>query len=171
MTTSILALSLSGNFDPGAAVLAGVIGALAMLVVIYAGRMMGMTRMDLLRTLGTMVRPDGSTRMVYGIGVMMHLMMGALFGLVHAGLLPGFDPSTDGGATVLGLVFGLVHGLLVVMAMPMMLDMAHPLVRRGDIEKPGIALTGFGNMTPMGVTVAHVVFGLVASLVYVGIVG
>lgn len=47
-------------------------------------------------------------------------------------------------------LFGHVHGLLVAGTMPMMLDMAHPFVRCGHIEKPGMALTGFGNMTPWG---------------------
>jgi len=51
------------------------------------------------------------------------------------------------------------------------LDTAHPLVRRGDIERPGIAPAGFGNMTPMGNTLAHVIFGLVISLVHVGVFG
>ncbi len=166
-----LALELSGNFDPGAAILAGIVGAIAMLGIIYGGRAMGMTRMDLLRTLGTMVAPRASSTTTYAIGTMMHLMMGAAFGLVHAGILTGLDPSTDAGATALGLVIGLVHGLIVTMAMPMMLTMAHPLVRNGEIEPPGVMLTGFGSMTPAGVTMAHAVFGLVAGAIYVGAVG
>lgn len=171
MTGSILALSLSGNYDVGAAVLAGLVGAVVMLMVIYGGRATGMTTMDLLRTLGTMVAPDAATRTAYGIGLMMHLMMGAAFGLVHAGILTAFDPTTNGAATIFGLVIGLVHGLVITMVLPMMLAMSHPLVRRGDIAQPGIALTGFGGMTPLGVTMAHGVFGLVAGAIYVGIVG
>lgn len=113
-----LALELSGNFDPGAAVLAGILGAMAMLAIIYGGRAMGMTRMDLLRTLGTMVAPRASSTTTYAIGTMMHLM-----------------------------------------------------VRDGEMEAPGVMLTGFGSMTPAGVTMAHAVFGLVAGAVYVGAVG
>ncbi len=171
MTGIILALSLSGNYDPAAAVLAGLVGAVAMLAVIYGGRAMGMTTMDLLRTLGTMVAPDASKQTAYGIGLMMHLMMGAAFGLVHAGILTAFDPTTNGAATFLGFVLGVVHGLIITMILPMMLTMAHPLVRRGDIAQPGLALTGFGAMTPVGVTMAHGVFGLVAGAIYVGVVG
>lgn len=166
-----LALDLSGNYDAGAAILAGIVGAIAMLAIIYCGRAIGMTRMDLLRTLGTMVAPRASSTKAYAIGTMMHLMMGAAFGLVHAGVLTVLDPSTDGGAIALGLVIGLVHGLIVTMAMPMVLTMAHPLVRDGEIELPGVMLTGFGSMTPAGVMMAHAVFGLVAGAVYVGAVG
>ena len=95
-------------------------------------------------------------------------MMAAAFGLVHAGLMTGFDPSTRGSAAGLGLVIGLVHGVAVTLILPAMLTMAHPLVRHGDIARPGTMLTGFGTMTPMGVVAAHGVFGLVAPAIYAG---
>ena len=55
MNTAVLALDLNNNFSAGSAVVAGLVGAVAMLMVIYGGRAAGMTSMDLLRTLGTMV--------------------------------------------------------------------------------------------------------------------
>lgn len=170
MNTTTLALDLAGNYSPGPAILAGVVGALAMLAVIYGGKAMGMTSMDLLRTLGTMVSPKATGSTVYATGLMMHVMMGLAFGLVHAGLLHALDPSTNGEAVVLGLVLGAVHGMLVTVAMPMMLTMAHPLVRAGDAPAPGIVMTGFGKMTPMGIVMAHVAFGVVAGAVYVGMI-
>ena len=51
----MIATQLAGNYSVGWALLAGVIGAIAMLPVIYGGRAMGMTKMDLLRTLGSMM--------------------------------------------------------------------------------------------------------------------
>ncbi len=48
----ILAIDLAGNFSLGNAVVAGLVGGIAMLVVMSGGRAMGMTRMDLLKTLG-----------------------------------------------------------------------------------------------------------------------
>lgn len=169
--SSLLALSLSGNFEAGSAIGAGIVGAIAMLGVIYAGRAMGMTSMDLLRTLGTMVAPRSSNGSVYGIGLMMHLMMGAVFGVVHAGLLHAVDPTSDGAAAGFGALFGLGHGAVVVAMMPIMLTMAHPLVRSGELPAPGLAMTGLGKMTPAGMLMAHVVFGLVTGAIYVGIVG
>lgn len=164
---TLLALDLAGNFQPGGAILAGVVGALAMLMVIYGGRSMGMTSMDLLRTLGTMVAPRAEAGSAHAIGLMMHLMMGAGFGLVHAGLLHAAGPTSTGAATGLGLLFGLVHGLVVTVMMPVLLSMAHPLVRSGELTDPGIAMTGFGRMTPAGVAMAHAVFGIVAGAVYI----
>src|SRR5680860_1257164 len=109
--TSTLALQLAGNYEAGTAIGAGLVGAIAMLAVIYMGKATGMTSM--------------------------HLMMGAAFGLVHAGLLHGVDPSTDGGAAAFGALFGLVHGAMVTMVLPVMLTMAHPLVRSGESPAPG----------------------------------
>ncbi len=171
MPTSILAISLAGNYEVGSAALAGLVGAVAMLVVMYGGRAMGMTSMDLLRTLGSMVLPKGAKNAVYGIGAMMHLMMGAAFGLVHAGLLHAAGPTSDGAAAGVGALLGFGHGVMVAFAMPVMLTMAHPLVRSGEIPAPGVAMTGFGKMTPLGVVMAHAVFGLVAGAIYTAAVG
>ena len=167
----MIALELAGNYSAGGAVIAGAAGALAMLMVIYGGRAMGMTRMDLLKTLGTMLNPKAEGNTVYILGMMMHLMMGAAFGLAHAGLLHAFEPTSDGGALGLGLLIGLVHGAVVIMAMPMMLTMGHPLVKSGDMPAPGPLMTGFGKMTPMGMLMAHAVFGLVTGIIYAAFVG
>lgn len=168
--TSILATTLAGNYSAGWAIFGGAVAAMAMLVVIYGGRAMGMTRMDLLRTLGTMVLPKADEKVVYGVGLMMHLMMGAAFGLLHAGLLHAFDPSSGGAAFGLGILIGAVHGMLVTGGMPFMLKMAHPLVKDGTIEDPGIAMSGFGKMTPMGMVMAHAVYGIVIGIIYYGAV-
>ncbi len=63
----MMALELAGNYSAGGAIVAGIVGAVAMLVVIYGGRAMGMTRMDLLRTLATMVNPKAQGAVAYGI--------------------------------------------------------------------------------------------------------
>lgn len=171
MSTSTIAVDLAGNYEPGTAILAGLVGAVAMLVVIYGGKAMGMTRMDLLKTLGTMVAPKAATNVVYAIGAMMHLMMGAVFGLVHAGLLHAVDPSSDGAAAGFGALFGGVHGMIVAFMLPVMLTMMHPLVRSGHMPAPGVAMTKLGTMTPMGIVMAHIVFGLVTGAIYVAAVG
>lgn len=168
---STLALDLAGNFEPGTAVLGGLVGAVAMLAVIYGGKTMGMTSMDLLRTLGTMVVPNVAKNVAYSVGAVMHLMMGAVFGLVHAGLLHLVDPSSEGSALGVGALFGGIHGVVVTIMMPIMLTMAHPLVRRGDAPAPGPAMTGFGKMTPAGIIMSHVAFALVAGAIYTAVVG
>lgn len=61
--------------------------------------------------------------------------------------------------------------MIVTGAMPVMLTMGHPLVKDGTITAPGPAMTGFGKMTPMGLIVAHVAYGLVTGAIYVAAVG
>jgi len=170
MTNSIIAIQLSNSFDALSAVGAGVAGALAMLVVIYMGKAIRMTRMDLLSMLGTMFVPRCAKWHIYVAGLMVHLMMGAAFGLAHTGLLTWLDPSTNGGANGLGLLLGLGHGMIAGLIMPMLLTMAHPLVRNKEMPQPGVALSGFGSLTYVGVIMSHGVFGLVLSASYIGLI-
>ena len=162
---------LIGDFQSGTAILAGLVGAVAMLAVIYIGMGSGMTSMNLLRTLGTMVAPTASNAAIYGIGLAMHLMAGAGAGLVHAGLLHAVDPGSDGAAALYGVLFGGVHGMLVAFSLPMMLTMMHPLIQSGEMPAPGVAMTGLGKMTPVGIIMAHIVFGVVAGVIYVALAG
>jgi len=170
MTLSIIALQISNSFDALSAVESGLASSLAMLVVIYMGRAIHMTRMDLLWTLGTMISPRATKPRIYLTGLLVHLMMGAAFGLAHAGLLTQLDPSTNAGANGLGLVLGLGHGMVAGLIMPLMLTMAHPLVRNQEIPSPGFALSGFGSLTYVGVIMAHGVFGLVLGATYINLI-
>ena len=46
-----------------------------------------------------------------------------------------------------------------------------PRVRGGDMSAPVFAMTGLDKMTPVGLVMAHVVFSLVAGVIYVAVVG
>lgn len=56
--------------------------------------------------------------------------------------------------------------MAILVIMPMMLTTMHPLVRKGELERPGVALTGFGAMTPVGSLMAHAAFGVVTGAIY-----
>lgn len=167
---NVLGASLAGSFDAGSAFFAGVLGGLAFLVVVTMGRAIGMTRMNFLEVLGTMLAPNAKSGTVYGLGLMAHLMASAAFGLLHAGLLHALDVTSVGQAAAWDLAIGTVHGVIVLMVLPMILTAMHPLVRKQAMEIPGVALTGFGRGTPVGSLMAHVVFGLVVGAVYAGAV-
>lgn len=167
---NVLAASLAGSFDAGTALFAGVLGGLAFLVVVTMGRAVGMTRMNFLEVLGTMLAPNAKRGTVYGVGLMAHLMASAAFGLGHAGLLHALDVTSVGDAVAWDLVIGTAHGAIVLAVLPMLLTAMHPLVRKQAMEAPGVALTGFGAGTPVGSVMAHVAFGLVVGAVYAGAV-
>lgn len=162
----LAASSLAGNYSAGWAVGGGLIGGAAFLVVVYMGLAIGMTRMNFLRILGTMMVPRASAGIVYAVGLMAHMMLAAVFGLAHAGLLHAIAVTSTGQAAGWDALIGAAHGLIILVAMPMMLTAMHPLVREGTMERPGPAMTGYGAMTPIGSLAAHVVFGLVVGAVY-----
>lgn len=148
------------------ALLAGLAGGIAMLAVIYGGKASGMTSMDLLKMLGSMMAPRAESSSQYAIGAMVHLMMSAVFGVVHATLLVAVDPATVSAAVGWDVLFGAVHGAMIVVALPMMVGAMHPLVKSGEMAAPGTLMTGYGKMTPMGALMGHVAFGLVTGGIY-----
>lgn len=166
MKAFLAATTLAGHFTAGWALLAGVLGGLAFLAIVTMGRAVGMTRMNFLEVLGTMLVPDGNKATVYGTGLAVHLMASAGFGLAHAGLLHAIGITSVRQAAGWDLVLGMAHGVLILAMLPTALTLMHPLVRKRAMDQPGVALTGFGPGTPIGSLMAHVAFGLVVASVY-----
>jgi hypothetical protein len=162
----LVATTLAGHSSSGWALAGGLVGGVAFLAVVYMGRAIGMTRMNFLDVLGTMLVPRASQATVYAVGLMAHLMMSAAFGLAHAGLLHAIGATTVGQAAGWDLLIGAVDGMVILAVMPMLVTLMHPLVRKGAIEPPGVALTGFGRQTPIGSLMAHMVFGLATGAIY-----
>jgi hypothetical protein len=158
--------TLAGHFTAGWALAGGLAGGLAFLMVVYMGLALGMTRMNFLEVLGTMFAPSGSKTAVYSIGLAIHLMMSVAFGLAHAGLLHAIGATTVGQAAGWDLLIGAGHGIVTLAVLPMALSFMHPLVRKHAMDSPRVALTGFGNGTPIGSIMAHVAFGLVTGAIY-----
>lgn len=163
---AVLAGTLAGNYSPGWAVVAGLIGGVAFLTVVYMGLAVRMTRMNFLYILGSMMVPKGTKGTIYTVGLMAHMMLAAGFGLVHAAILHAIGISSVGQAAGWDLLIGAIHGIGILLVMPMMLATMHPLVRMGKLERPGVALSGYGSMTPIGSLMAHAAFGVVAGAIY-----
>lgn len=104
------AASLGGNFSAGAAIGAGLVGGLVFLMVVYMGLGTGMTRMNFLPMLGSMMAPKAPRSTTYAIGFAIHMMASAVFGLINAGLLTGFGAMTPMGPLLAHVAFGLVTG-------------------------------------------------------------
>ncbi len=148
--------------DWGSAIWAGIIATAVMTVLMYLGKAMGMP-MDMSRMLGLMFVGPDSSGAVYGLGLVVHFMMGVVFAVVYALLFDAFgiDPNWLWGA-----VFGAVHGVIAGMAFGMMPAM-HPRMGRGEVlEAPGPFGVNYGPVVPMGVLLLHVVFGAAVGWVY-----
>lgn len=173
------------DFYLGAALVAGFAGAVAMSLVMAAGRAARLTSMPPMPViLGSMMA--ARRNIIRPIGLVLHYVVLStfVFGLIYAALFTAFDSAS----WWVGALIGLVHGVLVgAIAMPMM-PAVNPRMRREPamahagggppqtiVERPGgtIELTaprfmgrGYGAMTPAGLVIAHIVYGIVVATVY-----
>ncbi len=172
------------TFNLLAALLAGLAGTIAMSAMMRATTAMGVTDMPSMTLIqGTMVTDDVGT--ANRIGVLTHVvMMGTIvFGIGYTALF-----TLLGDASVLtGALIGLGHGIVAGLAMAMM-GSVHPRMTaptattrsEGDVltitagqatlVEPGIFAKNYGPMTPVGLVLGHVLFGVVVALVYAAII-
>lgn len=172
-------MDLSMDFQWWEGIVAGAAATMAMTAVMMMGSAMGMSRMNMGLILGSMFARRRSQAET--IGWPMHLMMGLGFGLLYALLWWVFDPAEASDAWWYGLTFGAVHGVVAMAAMPMMGAMnpraeavpagseRHPETAEGEevvLPRFGFGGTGFGSMTPIGIEMGHLVYGVVWGLVF-----
>ncbi|MEX2549010.1 MAG: hypothetical protein WD638_02185 [Nitriliruptoraceae bacterium] len=165
-------------FDVLAALVAGLLGAIAMTLMMQAASAMGMTKMPAMALIqGTMVTGDESKAKQIGFVTHVIMMGTVVFGLLYAALFVALD---DAGALT-GILIGLAHGIVAGIAMAMMGRMhprmdPPPVAGNGEVVttvsgevrvvEPGLFAKNYGPMTPMGLLVGHVIYGLVVALVY-----
>jgi uncharacterized membrane protein YagU involved in acid resistance len=139
-----------------AAIVAGLVSTLAMTILMMLAPKMGMPKMDIVETIGTMFTSNAAA--ARPIGLVIHFMMGAVFAIIYAALWMAGIGSVS---IVWGVVFGIIHAILVAgIGMPMMLRM-HPRPPKTEGSAP---------MRAMGMVLGHVVFGIVVVLVYTAFV-
>jgi uncharacterized membrane protein YagU involved in acid resistance len=98
-----------------------------------------------------------------------------VFGIVYGFLFTTLDSSS----LVTGVALGAVHGLLVgAIGMPMMPRMHPRMTAAADgpaadtsggtvvLSEPGFFGSRWGAMTPVGLVMGHVVYGIIVALVY-----
>ena len=141
------------------AVISGILGTLAISMVMAVAPKMGMPKMNIVDMLSTMF---GKPNLV--LGWMMHLMMGVVFALIYAFL---WSLGIGSPGWLSGLIFGAAHWLVVGLMMGL-IPMMHAGIKNGDVEAPGLWMTNQGGMLSfVGGLMGHMVFGLVVALVYV----
>jgi Family of unknown function (DUF6789) len=140
------------------AVIAGLVGTVAISMVMAMAPKMGMPKMDIVDMLSTMFGKPNRT-----LGWMMHFMMGIIFALIYSFIWS----SGIGSPTWLnGLIFGAVHWLVAGMIMGMIPGM-HAGIKSGAVKAPGLWMTNNGGMMAfVGGLMGHLVFGLVVALIY-----
>ena len=151
------------DFEPGWAILAGLIGGAVMAAILYMGIFMlpDQMKMNLFMMLGSMTLPVGAAAIV--MGAMVHAVMSAVFGLAHGAVFAVAD--IDSAHAAWGLLFGLAHWAAAGMALGM-LPLMHPRIRDGEVEAPGFYALSYPPMTAMGFLMLHLVFGLIVGALY-----
>lgn len=163
------------------ALVAGLVGTAVMSTMMKMSRKMGMTDMPPMELVtGSMMSGDRDRAMQVGI-VLHWIMMGmVVFGLGYAALFNAFDSAS----WLTGVAIGAVHGLMVgLVFMPMMPTMRPRMTREpvfaGTVDQDatevqlaarGVMGARWGGMTPVGLRMGHVVYGLVVALVYQAII-
>ena len=97
-----------------------------------------------------------------GIG-MMHAVMSIAFGLVHVAFFVAFG--LESSLVAWGILFGVVHWMISGMGLGM-LPMMHPLIRAGEMDRPGAFALSYPSMTAMGFFMLHIVFGVLTGAFY-----
>ena len=151
------------DFEPGWAILAGLIGGTVMAVILYMGIIMlpRQMKMNLFMMLGSMMLPVGAAAFV--MGAMIHIGMSLVFGLIHGAVFAVAD--IDSAEAAWGLLFGVVHWAVVGMALGMM-SMIHTRMRSGEIDEPGFYALRYPPMTATGFLMLHLVFGAIVGALY-----
>ncbi len=151
------------DFEAGWAILAGLIGGVAMAMMLYMGILMlpQQMKMNLFMMLGSMMLPVGAAAFV--MGAMMHLGMSIVFGLIHGAAFAIAD--IDSSEAAWGLLFGLVHWAGAGMALGMM-PLLHPRIASGEVAAPGFFALRFPPLTAMGFLMLHLVFGVIVGVLY-----
>ena len=142
-----------------AALIAGIVGTVVMTLVMAMAPKMGVPKMDIVGLLGSMFGAPPNR----ALGLLIHMMMGIVFGLVYAALwAAGLGAPT----LLFGLLFGVVHWLIAG-AMMAAIPMMHKGIKTGKVPAPGAYMTNNGGaMAFMGGLIGHVLFGLSVALVY-----
>lgn len=156
METNIISASI------GYAALAGVAGALVMLVLIYIFKFFGF-KADLPYIMGTFFMSPENKAGAYGLGFIIYFAIGALWSMFFIVQMMGL---TQPPQWWLGIVYGLAAGVLASVLLGTIVD-DHPNMGKGKaISDPGMMISKWGVGNAATFLALHVIFGVVTIIVY-----
>jgi hypothetical protein len=132
------------------AIIAGSTGRMAMLLLIYGGPLIGLPRIDVVSTLGSLAAPNKQDAVTLGGAI--HFSMGVLFALIYAALWSAGIGSPTWGW---GLIFGATHGIVVILMLLVVMRIY-----------PQLSELINGLPVMIAILLNHIVFGLVVAIVY-----
>ncbi|MBX3233225.1 MAG: hypothetical protein KIT84_20750 [Labilithrix sp.] len=149
---------------PGKAILFGVLGAAAISLLSAILRAIGLP-LSIEIYLGTLtgIAPGG---LAFGIGLLMHLGLGALFGLLYGAL---FERVWVHGGAPTGMLLSVLHAGLIGMMLGLT-PHVHPLVPEA-LPDPGPYFARLGAAGVISFFLSHVVYGAIMGAGYGHVAG
>lgn len=146
----------------------GFVATLALTTVMAGTQGLRLTRMNLPYMLGAMFTPNRDRAKLVGFGV--HLVNGWLFSLLYVAAFHAWGRATWWG----GGAIGLAHAAFVLIAGMQLLPGLHPRMaseQQGptvmrQLEPPGFLALNYGYQTPVSVTIAHLIYGIILGSFY-----
>jgi hypothetical protein len=166
------------HFDLVAALVAGLVATMAMTVVMGFAKSRGLTRMPSFELVtGSVISSDLEQARKAGLLIHYGVMGTLVFGIGYGAVFSMLDSATWLDGLIVGLVHGFVVGMAFLPAMPALHPRVEPalagaggvVIRARDgvhLKPPGVLGKDWGDGTPAGVVAGHVVYGIVAALVY-----
>lgn len=148
------------------AAFSGFIGAIILTLLIYLLKLAGQN-LDIPYLIGTRFADPQNTQKVYVVGVILHLLIGAGWGILYVFLLTAMVVTPNWPA---GILWGLGHGIFVGSLMGIMAD-THPEIGEDKtIPDPGIMGRKWGALIPYYVLGLHIIYGTSTLAIYYQIV-
>lgn len=148
------------------AALSGFIGAVIMTLLIYLIKLLGY-ELDIPYLLGTRFVNIENRKQVYTTGIILHLLIGAGWGLLYVVLLTAMVVPPNWPA---GILWGFGHGIFVGAMMGILAE-PHPYIGEDKpISDPGILGRKWGTAMPYLVLGLHIIFGVCTLAIYYQIV-
>ncbi len=141
---------------------AGLIGAVILTLLIYLLKPMGYS-IDIPYLLGSRFIDINNTTGIYSLGIMLHLIIGAGWGILYVFMISAMAVTPN---WPIGILWGFGHGIFIGVLMGILAE-NHPHIGEGKtIDNPGILGRKWGVAIPYLFLALHVIFGASAMAIY-----
>ncbi len=144
------------------AAFSGFFGAIILTLLIYLLKVFDQN-LDIPYLIGTRFIDINKRSQVYTAGILLHLLIGAGWGVLYVVLLTGMVVTPNWPA---GILWGFAHGIFVGAMMGILAD-THPNIGPDKpIKNPGILGRNWGALMPYWILGLHIVYGVCTLWIY-----